>query len=401
MKTFLTLTVLAALALTSRVGQARVKLVAIPERARISISLDNPSATLVEEERLITLQKGVNQVDFSWASVNIDSSSIQVRSLGHPEKVTILNTSYPPGETALIWAVNSPEPLEERVRISYLLSGLNRDIVYKAVAEPNEASMTLRNYLRLRNSSGEDLANAEINIGYGERFQKNLAHEEVLELLSERVEGLPIKKVLTWDSVQQPWDPEYENQTVGIPLAYVFTNNATSRLGTHTLLPGKARIFLKTKDPGATRDESATEGMAFTGEDWAKLTPVDREMKLFIGQSREVKVLQRNVKNQRTNIRHDKNSVEVMWDTDEEFTIEVENFKHTSVSLVLVEHIPGYWKMVESTHKFERKSASTIEFPLELPKETTGKNKTTIHFQLNRLNVQPNDTPVSNEVESE
>src|SRR5436190_1758277 len=84
--------------------------------------------------------------------------------------------------------------LPERARISYLLSGLNREIVYKAVAQPNESAMALRNYLRLRNNSGEDFANAEIGIGYGERFQKNLAHEEVLELLSEKVEALPIKK---------------------------------------------------------------------------------------------------------------------------------------------------------------------------------------------------------------
>src|SRR5438445_7403630 len=47
-------------------AQARVKLVALPERARVVLSLRNPVATLVEEERLITLQKGVNKVDFSW-----------------------------------------------------------------------------------------------------------------------------------------------------------------------------------------------------------------------------------------------------------------------------------------------------------------------------------------------
>ena len=52
--------------------QARVKLVALPERARVVVSLSNPTATLIEEERLITLQKGVNKVDFSWRGVNLD-----------------------------------------------------------------------------------------------------------------------------------------------------------------------------------------------------------------------------------------------------------------------------------------------------------------------------------------
>src|SRR4051812_13678894 len=143
---------LSALAfVTTLTVQARVKLVALPDRARVVVSLNNPDATLVEEERLITLQKGVNKVDFSWRGVNIDSTSIQVRMLSHADTVIVLNTSYPPNENALIWELTSPAAQEERVRISYLLSGLSRDVVYKAVADPNEKSFTLRNYLRLRN----------------------------------------------------------------------------------------------------------------------------------------------------------------------------------------------------------------------------------------------------------
>src|SRR5436309_9884769 len=118
---------LAVMTLAAAAAQARVKLVALPERARVVVSLNNPDATLVEEERLITLQKGLNKVDFSWRGVNIDSTSIQVRMLTHPDAVTVLNTSYPPNENALIWEISSPAAQEERVRISYLLSGLGRD----------------------------------------------------------------------------------------------------------------------------------------------------------------------------------------------------------------------------------------------------------------------------------
>src|SRR5688572_21528165 len=282
---------------------ARVKLVALPERARVVVSLNNANATLVEEERLITLQKGVTKVDFSWRGVNIDASSIQVRPLTHPGSVIVLNTSYPPNENALIWEINSGAAQEERVRISYLLSGLGRDIVYKAVAEPDEKFLTLRNYLRLRNDSGEDLTDAEIGIGYGASFKKTISHEEVLEMLSERIESVPIRKLLTLDSATLPWDPEYEKKTVGIPLSYVITNSRSARLGDHSMLPGKVRIFIKTKEQAAADGEKPGEGVAFTGEDWATLTPVDREMKLYIGQSRDVKVTQRKTKDDKTNIR--------------------------------------------------------------------------------------------------
>ncbi len=386
--------VLAALVLAAaQTSPARIKLVALPERARVVVSLNNPDVALVEEERIVTLQKGVNKVDFSWRGVNIDSASIQVRALNNPERVVVLNTSYPPNENALIWEVASPGAQEERFRISYLLSGLNRDIVYKAVAEPDEKALTLRNYLRLRNDSGEDLTDAEIGIGYGEKFKKTVAHEEVLEMLSERVENVPIRKLLTWDAASQPWDPEYEKKTVGIPLSYVITNSASAKLGAHTLLPGKVRIFIKTREQPEKEGAKPGEGVGFTGEDWAQLTPVDREMKLFIGQSREVKVTQRRTKNDRTNIRRNNSNQDVLWDTDEVYKIEIENFKKQPVDLVVVEHIPGYWKMIENSHAkdYRKKDAFTFEYNLTLPPESNGAKKTTVTFNLNRLNVQGNE----------
>ena len=385
--------VFTVLALAVDFAQARVKLVALPERARVVVSLTNPEATLVEEERLITLQKGVNKVDFSWRGVSIDATSIQVRALTTPDKVAVLNTSYPPNENALIWEISSPAPQEERVRISYILSGLNRDVVYRAVSEPDEKSLGLRHYLRLRNDSGEDMTDAEVSIGYGPSFKKTIAHEEVLEMLSERVEAVPIKKILTWDAAHLPWDPEYEKKTVGIPLSYVIKNDKDSKLGSHSMLPGKVRIFIKTREVADKEGEKPGEGVAFTGEDWAQLTPVDREMKLYLGQSRDVKVTQRQTRKERTNIRRNNGNTEVLWDTDDLYKIEIENFKKTPIDLVVVEHIPGYWKMMENSHaaQFKKKDAFTFEYTLTLAAESTGDKKTTVTFNLNRLNVQAND----------
>jgi hypothetical protein len=339
------------------------------------------------------LQKGINKVDFSWRGVQVDASSIQVRPLSHPNEVKVLNTSYPPNENALIWEISSPAAQEERVRISYLLSGLTREVAYRAVAEPNEKSLTLRNYLRLNNHSGEDLTDAEIGLGYGPQFKKTIQHEEVLEMLLERIEDLPIKKLLTWDAAKQPWDPEYQKDTVGIPLSYVITNDKPSKLGTHTLLPGKVRIFIKTKEQPAQAGDQPGEGVAFTGEDWAKLTPVDRDMNLYIGQSRDVKVMQRKTKEDRTNLRRNDDNQVVLYDTDEVFRIEIENFKKEPVNLVVVEHVPGYWKMVENSHaaQFRRRDAFTFEYNLTLPADAHGEKKTVVTFNLNRLNVQAND----------
>jgi hypothetical protein len=336
---------------------------------------------------LITLQKGVNKVDFSWRGVQIDPTSIQVRALTRPDKVVVLNTSYPPNENALVWEISSPVAAEERLRISYLLAGLQRDIVYKAVAEPDEKTLAWRNYLRLRNDSGEDLTEAEIRVGYGADFKKTIAHEEILELLSEKIDGVPVKKTLTWDAATMPWDPEYEKKTVGIPLHYVLQNDRASRLGAHTLWPGKARLFIQTREAGGG------EGVAFTGEDWVTLTPVDRELKLYIGQSRDVKVTQRKTRDERLNMRRNTGNAVVLWDQDEEYKIEIENFKKEKVNLVIVERMPGYWEMVRNSHpaQYTRKDAFTFEYNLTLDPETIGPKKTVVTFKILRRNVQGNE----------
>ncbi len=375
-------------------AHARVKLVALPERARVVVSLTHPNTTLVEEERILTLQKGANTIDFSWRGVNIDPASIQLRFLSHPDKFpwNAVTISYPPNENALIWTFASPEAFEERVRISYILSGLNKDIVYKAVAASDEKSLALRNYLRLRNNSGEDLTDAEIYLGYGENFKKTIAHEEILEMLSEKVDAVPIQKLLTWDAATQPWDPEYKKDTVGIPLSYKLVNDAPSKLGAHTLLPGKARIFLQTRELDDAGKPKPEGGVAFIGEDWVALTPVDRDLKLYIGQSRDVKVTQRKMKEDRINIRRNNDNQPVVWDLDEIYKIEIENFKKEPVMLVVVNQIPGYWELKENTHAqfFKKKDAYTIEYELPLAPETGGDKKTVITFNILKRNVQPN-----------
>ena len=75
--------------------------------------------------------------------------------------------------------------------------------------------------------------------------------------------------------------------------AHVHSSKTGARILPRSLLPGEVRIFIKTKEQPATEGEPSGEGVAFTGEDMAVLTPVDRELKLSIGQSRDVKASSR------------------------------------------------------------------------------------------------------------
>ena len=73
--------------------------------------------------------------------------------------------------------------MEETVRISYLLSNIDRLITYKAVADKAETMVDLKSFLILRNFSGEDFDRARVLLDYGEAFERGIAHEETKQLL--------------------------------------------------------------------------------------------------------------------------------------------------------------------------------------------------------------------------
>ncbi len=170
------------------------------------IRLDNPQATLIEEERVLTLQKGLNKVDFSWKAVSIDEDSIRLTVLDHPDKVTLLNVSYPPGEAALVWEISSDSDYAETVRISYLLSNIDRLITYKAIADKAETAVDLTSFLVLRNFSGEDFDKAKVLLNYGQAFEQGINHEETKQMLFLTAPKVPIRKVWTFDAEKLPWD---------------------------------------------------------------------------------------------------------------------------------------------------------------------------------------------------
>src|SRR5438874_3064767 len=97
---------LAAAGIFASPSLARIKLITLPVRERVEIQLDHPNATLVEEERIVPLVKGENQVAFSWANTQIDPNTILFRVIDKPD-VKVLSVSYPPNEAALVWAVGS------------------------------------------------------------------------------------------------------------------------------------------------------------------------------------------------------------------------------------------------------------------------------------------------------
>ena len=307
-------------------AHARIKLITLPVRERVEVQLDNPNATLVEEERIVPLVKGTNQVDFSWANTRIDPNTIVFRVLGSagkkPLDVNVLSVSYPPNENALVWQVWSSGSGSARVRISYVLGGLTKSFHYRAVAANDEKTLTLMQYLRIRNLANEQYGSTGVWAGYGDRMLKPIGINETKQTLIHKTVGVPVTKTYTCDPVRYEYLDRSQNK-LRVPMHYVLTNDREHNLGNEALPYGKVRIF---QDDGQGT-------VAFLGEDWNKFTPIDDQTRLYLGVAQDIVVKRTIDKNVTHRVAGNLYNHEVV------IKYEIENFKDSPVVLDVSEDI--------------------------------------------------------------
>ncbi len=299
-------------------------------RERVEIQLDNPGATLVEEERIIPLVKGENQVDFSWANTQIDPDTIVFRVVGaagdRGSDVKVLSVSYPPDEAALVWSVGASASGPARVRISYILGNLTKSFAYRAIADRDETSLSLSQYMRLENFANEEFGSTGLWAGVGKEFLKPIGLNETKEILVSRFAKVPVRKTYTCDPAEFGYIDQAENK-LRVPMHYVLKNDKKDGMGAAPLPYGKVRIFIA---PGP---KDADQSTTFLGEDWGKFTPIDDEMKLYLGVAQDIVVRRTIEKNERHRIAGNL--------SDQELTVkyEIENFKNQAVTLDVQENL--------------------------------------------------------------
>jgi len=318
-----------------------------------------------------------------------DDPTWLVRPDGKVETIQVISVAYPPGENALVWEVFAEKPFAAKVRISYIIGNLSRTFNYRAVAEHDESSLVLREYIRLNNFSGEEFGNSGMWAGFGNYFQREIGLQEAKELLMWKFAGVPVKKTYTfnwWTGQPVPDEPEQRY----VEMRYVLTNDKAHKLGEFPLQFGKVRIFQK----------DGRGGEAFIGEDWGKFAPIDDEMKLYLGLARDVVIKRKLAKNVRQPVLNNLYHQEVALEYS------IENFKNDPLTLDIVEDMntlrdslcggKGYdaqWEIVrEGTSlpdkQIERKDSRTMELHIPLvaaPKEGAGKVEklvATVHLFL-------------------
>jgi hypothetical protein len=364
---------------------ARIKLITLPVRERVEVQLDHPSITLVEEERIVPLVKGVNQVDFAWANTRIDPDTLVFRVLAPAQAaaldVKVLSVSYPPNENAAVWSVAASDSGAVRVRISYVLGGLEKQYHYRATASQDEKTLALSQFIRVKNYANEAYDMTNVWAGFGERFAKPVGLDETKEVLLAKYRNVPIKKTYTSNPQDFGYLDRAQNK-LNVPMHYALKNDAASGLGQASLPYGKARIF----------QDDGRGGSAFIGEDWGKFTPPDDEMALYLGLARDIVVKRTIDRNERTRIAGNLYRFEVT------LKYEIENFKDSPATLDLVEFvshlrnevgIPGQrdpeWRLGKDTTVGnqpdpEKSDFDKLTFHIDLPpRDAQGKARKLIH----------------------
>jgi hypothetical protein len=308
---------------------SRTKLTTLPDRSSIRIDLKNSRFTLVEEERAINLQKGRNHVEFAWANTYIDMSSIQFRCIQAPGELSVINVNYPPGESALYWEVYSGRAGPGTFRISYLISNIQRNISYEAIADREEKYLTIKTYFTLKNMSGERFKNANLEINFGSGFRKSFETGEAKKMLAAKFTRVPLRKKYIFDTGVD---------SRNVRMFYEIKNSKKERLGKFPLPSGKFRIFQV--------DSSGSE--AFLGEDWGSYTPPGEKTDLYLGQAKEVKV-KRFLYGSRK-----KYTEKPVKEIRKIIKYRIENFKKENIPLTLMEHPGGEWRIEKVVLKEER-----------------------------------------------
>ena len=150
--------------------------------------------TLVRETRTVTFKKGANPLQFSWANTLIDPTSVELKFLTTPEKLEVLDTTFPHDKPQMLyWNVQSDLDGEAKIEITYFTSGITWAADYLCTASKDEAHVGLQGFVRVTNNSGEEYENAQVSLVVG---TINLVEKiaQLAQISLEKVAELPQKQ---------------------------------------------------------------------------------------------------------------------------------------------------------------------------------------------------------------
>ncbi len=405
----------------------RINVVSLPGRDTVQLTIYNSAdLTLVKETRILTLRKGLNRLEFSWANTLIDPTSVEFRALTHADAVEVLDVSFPPRVTnTLEWRVHSEFAGEVRVEIRYFTSGISWAADYVAQANPSEKLMGLAGAVRVNNHSGEDYENAQVRLVVGViRLVEEIAQLARAQDLSGR-ENMPMSKLLSEkselgrrlyrargvgggaggmdmdeakakqiikegvseyfmytvegrDTIPNGWAKRLPSfQVAGVPITsyYKFEKERWAEAViryyrfTNSVASQLGQEPLPDGVVQAFRVVSPDNLFGYVGRTSVKYIPVNEVVELELGRDPEVRVQPRLMNWEKTDLRFDAHGDVKGWTVKETWEIEVQNSKEIGVVLDIRRNFGGDWSLATAA-PYEKVDATKVKFVVPLqPRE--------------------------------
>jgi len=396
-------------------AQARIQLVTLPDRDGVTLTIYNSAdITMVRDRRTLTLSKGINRLEFSWANTLIDPTSVNFQPITHKDKVRVVDVRFPPRVTNLLeWRIESDVAGEVEVEIRYFTSGISWAADYVVELNEREDAMTLSGYVKVNNQSGEDYENAQIQLVVGvinlvdeiaelarrgrpgepdvvfamkraataPVAEMSMAYDNALglattesgsrrkEIVKEGLSEYFLYTVEGRDTIPHGWAkrlPSFSASDVPVISYYKheidrtgnlvhrylkFANDKVSKLGNEPLPDGTFNAFQRSGD-GVKWE--------YTGAAVMKYIPIGEVVELSLGHDPEIIVTPRMMDYRKLNILFDTNGNVAGWTTVEDWAIDYQNAKIIPVTLDIRRTLYGDWDL-ESKENYDKHDANTIK----------------------------------------
>lgn len=301
---------------------------------------------------------------------------------------------------SLLWKIETNKPGSHETEIAYKTDGLNWHCDYIAIANEDDTKVDLNSWVTLNNTSGVSYNNASLKLvagtphlvpksmpirAYGSlsggnmtMAKENFAEQSFAEYHLYKLNGVSnvnqnetkqislfnaadIQATKTLVTESQPifWQISNQDDKQPVNVKLEIKNSKANNLGM-PLPQGKIRVYKKDQDGS----------LQFVGEDSISHTPRDESIKLQLGSAFDVVCERKQMNFLQVSDRISRLSWEV----------ELRNQKDKPVTVLVVEHAQGQWKLLNASAPFEKKDARTFEFKVAVPAH--GEAKVTYQIEI-------------------
>jgi hypothetical protein len=348
--------------------------------------LDQPVEVSMKDDQV----KRGTLLSFDPQSIVLREGSGTILVLNRTEMEQIALKEPPQGlvtRPTLVSRIRADRSGEQRVEVSYLANAMSWRADYVAMVNDAGTQLDLQAWASIENRSGASYENAKLTLVAGQiqraappsvplpyatrdmaMAQEGMAtgkaaNEMVARGFSEyHVYDVPQRITLANNEVKQMGLLEAANVRSARKYLYdgqrsereVFTTlefaNAGSGLG-RPLPEGVVRVY--------QRDQDGT--LRLTGEDRVRHTPANDTVRVAVGAAFDITAERSQSDYRQVNPRV----------VEQAFEIKLTNQKREAVDVTVVEHAWGSWEVVESSHKWRKKDANTLEFTVRCPPQRT------------------------------